>query len=337
MLKRISLLFLMVFSFSAVFAQEEAPLAPGLYAKLAVEEGDLIFKLYEKEAPLSVMSFVGLTEGTILPNEDGSPYYSNLSFYRVIKDYSLFSGDPENTGEGHTGIAFPQSEVPSLDLGNRGVLALQGYPGISQAGNFFITLMGDAFLNQVYTPFGKIVSGDDLLDNIKRNDVVKSIEILRVGSDAESYRVDEETLQAALNEAKKKELETIKVTQPDLAKVLETFPSYEKTETGIFYYIRYEGYGEKPRAGNRVSVHYTGKLLNGQVFDSSVQRGTPFSLEIGKDAVISGWVETLMDMKPGENRVVVIPPELAYGSRGAGGSIPPDAWLIFEIQLLGVE
>jgi FKBP-type peptidyl-prolyl cis-trans isomerase len=99
----------------------------------------------------------------------------------------------------------------------------------------------------------------------------------------------------------------------------------------------YEGVGIKPRTGNKVTVHYSGKLLNGQVFDSSIQRGTPYEMELGVDPVIEGWVETLMDMRPGEGRMVVIPPELAYGEKSAGNVIGPNSWLIFEIQLLNVE
>ena len=336
-MKKITLLLISILMAGLLSAQEESGLPAGLYAKIRLSEGDLIFRLYEKEAPLAVLSFVGLAEGSILPGENGAPYYQNLTFYRIIKGYALFSGDPENSGEGLTGISFSQEKVPSLSLADRGVLAYQGIPGISRAGKFFITLSGDGFLNQVYTPFGKIEAGAELLDKIKLDDPVQAVEILRVGPEAMAFRADEAALAEALAEEKKSELENLKVSNPELAAFLESLPDYEKTDSGIYYFINAEGAGDKPVPGETVSVHYQGMLLNGQIFDSSVKRGTPYSLVLGKDPVITGWVEALLDMKAGENRIVAIPPELAYGERGAGGIIPPNSWLVFQLQLLGIQ
>lgn len=99
-----------------------------------------------------------------------------------------------------------------------------------------------------------------------------------------------------------------------------------------------EGTGDKlTKAGDTISVHYTGKLENGTKFDSSVDRGTPFEFTIGQGMVIAGWEKGLLDMKVGEKRILTIPSEMGYGSQGAGGVIPPNATLIFEVELMGIK
>ena len=95
-----------------------------------------------------------------------------------------------------------------------------------------------------------------------------------------------------------------------------------------------EGSGQAAEAGNKVFVHYTGKLEDGSVFDSSVTRDQPFSFTLGAGQVIRGWEQGILGMKVGEKRVLTIPPELGYGAAGAGGVIPPNATLTFEVELL---
>jgi FKBP-type peptidyl-prolyl cis-trans isomerase FkpA len=108
------------------------------------------------------------------------------------------------------------------------------------------------------------------------------------------------------------------------------------TASGLKYAELEVGTGAEARAGQSVKVHYTGWLTNGSKFDSSVDRGQAFSFPLGAGRVIKGWDEGVAGMKVGGRRRLTIPPQLGYGARGAGSVIPPDAELIFEVQLLGV-
>jgi FKBP-type peptidyl-prolyl cis-trans isomerase FkpA len=108
------------------------------------------------------------------------------------------------------------------------------------------------------------------------------------------------------------------------------------TTSGLQIEKLVEGNGATPKTGDRVTVHYTGWLTDGSKFDSSVDRGQPFVFTIGRGQVIGGWDQGVATMKVGDKVRLTIPPELGYGARGAGGVIPPNATLIFEVELLGV-
>ena len=110
-----------------------------------------------------------------------------------------------------------------------------------------------------------------------------------------------------------------------------------KTSSGLQYEEIKVGTGAMPAVGQKVKVHYTGWLTNGTKFDSSLDRGIPFKFNLGRGEVIKGWDEGLSTMKIGGKRKLTIPPVLGYGERGAGGVIPPNATLVFEVELLGVE
>lgn len=128
-----------------------------------------------------------------------------------------------------------------------------------------------------------------------------------------------------------------KFTPDELDFIGKTWPNAKKTNTGIRYIIEREGNGPKPQPGNIVSVNYTGKLFDGTVFDKNIDPQHPFVFRVGRFMVIEGWDEVLKLMKPGEKRLVIIPSQLAYGTRGQAPVIKPDASLVFEIELLAVK
>jgi FKBP-type peptidyl-prolyl cis-trans isomerase len=156
--------------------------------------------------------------------------------------------------------------------------------------------------------------------------------IERIGAEAdkwnavEAFRTFEGSREKRLAEEKKK-------IAAELDKVAAGF---NETESGLRYKIVQEGKGPKSVSGKNVSVHYEGSLLNGQVFDSSYKRKEPISFQLGVGQVIPGWDEGIGLLKVGDKARFVIPSNLAHGSAGAGGVIPPNATLIFDVELMGI-
>jgi len=310
-------------------------LADGLYAQINTSRGEILLSLEFEKTPLTVINFTGLAEGKINTSAKKGPFYDGLKFHRVIENFMIQGGDPQGTGSGGPGYQFPDEIDDSLVFAGPGILAMANAGPGTNGSQFFITHVETSWLQGKHTIFGRVMDGQDVVNNIKQDDIIKSVEIIRVGSAAEAFQNDQAAFDAAAGELADAEKRKREEAQKSVLTEIEArWPNAQVSDSGIRFVIEQEGSGDKPAAGTKVKVHYTGMFMDGRKFDSSVDRGTPFEVVAGAHQVIAGWDETLLDMKKGEKRTIVLPPEMAYGSRGAGGVIPPDAWLVFEVELL---
>ena len=307
----------------------------GIYAQFNTAKGQILTKLHYEKTPGTVGNFVGLAEGTLANQVKGEnePYYNGLSFHRVIPDFMIQGGCPHGSGTGDPGYKFDDEFHPDLKHSGPGVLSMANAGPGTNGSQFFITHGATPWLDNKHTVFGLVTEGQDVVDSIEQGDAIKEVKIIRVGNEAEQWSAVD-AFNAFKDEREKREEAARKESEKVLNEVSEGF---EKTASGLRYKILNAGKGNQPKAGDRVTVHYEGSLLNGQVFDSSYQRKDPISFAIGTGQVIPGWDEGIGLLREGDKARLVIPPDLAYGSTGAGGVIPPNAVLLFDVELVSVN
>lgn len=307
---------------------------PGIYATFHTSKGKIVAKLHFDKTPLTVANFVGLATGEIKNTFKGlgEPYYDGLKFHRVIADFMVQGGDPTGTGAGGPGYNFEDEIHPELKHNGPGKLSMANAGPGTNGSQFFITHVATDWLDGKHTVFGEVVEGQDIVDRIAQGDSMDTVEITRVGSEAEAF--DAASVFAGAMDAKIKAEEQKRQAEADALKDLTQ--GMKRTESGLYYKILKEGSGAKPTKGQLVKVHYTGKLKNGKVFDSSHYRNEPIQFPVGVGQVIPGWDEGIMLLEEGTRAKLVIPSDLGYGARGAGGVIPPNATLIFEVDLVKI-
>ena len=302
----------------------------GVFATLYTSRGNIVCRLEYEKCPMTVANFVGLAEGSITnkAREAGTPFYDGLTFHRVIPDFMIQGGDPEGSGRGGPGYRFPDEFHATLRHDGPGVLSMANAGPGTNGSQFFITHKATPWLDDKHTVFGRVVEGQQVVDAIAGNDVVDSVRIERRGAAAAGFRADQEMF------------DHLVATHGDRARggqdaALEArLPGATVTESGLRYVITQEGSGSPPGRTTPVQVHYTGTLLDGKKFDSSHDRGEPIAFNVGTGMVIPGWDETILDMKRGEKRTVIIPPALGYGARGMPPVIPGNAYLVFDVELV---
>lgn len=309
-------------------------LSDGLYAVFHTEKGDITCTLEFKKTPMTVMNFVGLVEGELNINDPGEPFYDGLNFHRVIPDFMIQGGCPKGDGTGGPGYRFPDEFDSSLKHDGPGVLSMANAGPGTNGSQFFITHVATPWLNGKHSVFGHVVEGQDVVNKIKQGDRIESIEIVRVGKDAEDFTVTKQAFSDLVEGVEKRALEKAAEEQKKIAaEIANRYPGAKTTPSGLKYVVLKEGDGKaSPKYGQSVTVHYQGTLLDGKIFDSSILRNEPASFRIGQ--VIEGWNEALQTMTKGEKRTLIIPPELGYGNHGYPGVIPPNATLIFDVELL---
>jgi cyclophilin family peptidyl-prolyl cis-trans isomerase len=304
----------------------------GIFAIFSTNKGTIKIKLFHDKTPGTVGSFIGLAEGAIKNDVNvlGARYFDGLKFHRVIPDFMIQGGCPKGTGVGGPGYNFDDEFHSDLKHDRPGILSMANSGPATNGSQFFITHIETPWLDGKHTVFGHVIEGQEVVDTIAQNDIIKKITIERIGEEAQKWDAAEQ-FSAFVN---KKE-DRIKAAKEKEAKEIENIVAgMEKTASGLHYKINIAGEGKNSSIGSTVSVHYRGMLMDGTVFDSSYKREEPFSFTLGQGQVIQGWDEGIALLNKGASAKFVIPSDLAYGSSGAGGVIPPNATLIFEVELV---
>lgn len=323
-----------------------AKLDDGLYAKIQTAKGDILIRLAMKHAPLTVVNFAGLAEGTkattgtnptATATVTGKPFYDGLKFHRVIKDFMIQGGDPQGNGRGGPGYTFAD-EISALKHDAPGILSMANSGPATNGSQFFITHKPTPHLDGKHTVFGKVVEGLEVVNTIAQDDIMEHITIIRVGKAATKFATDEAAFVAQTKgiTQRKKDADAKYLVDFEMF-VADKYPDSTKSDSGLYYKILTKGSGDKPQSGDTVTAHYVLTLADGtEIFNSHTANKT-FTKPIGRGRLIKAWEEVIPDMQAGEKRVIISPYQLAYGERGAGRgekSVPPRSTLIFEIELV---
>jgi len=304
----------------------------GVFAILKTEKGEIVLNLFYKETPMTVTNFVGLAEGT-LDAADGKPFYDGLKFHRVISDFMIQGGDPRGNGTGGPGYKFPDEFVDGFIFDKPGKLAMANSGANTNGSQFFITHVPTDWLNYKHTIFGEVVTGQDVVDTVAQDDTIISLTIVRQGADANKFTATQADFDALI---KKVEVANEEKEKAKLAKVID---GCEKTASGIYFKVMEKGNGVKVGKGKDVTAEYIGYLIDGNPFDASKgfhpQGHEPLEFKTAAGMMIPGFDEMAQDMEYGETRHMVLPPELAYGSRGIPqAGIPGNAYLCFDVKIV---
>ena len=367
MKKRISVLLIVI---ATIISCKDAHsnLKDGLYAEIVTNKGTILAQLEFEKTPITVANFVTLAEGNnSYVNEQfkGKPFYNNLKFHRVIPDFMIQGGDPLGDGTGDTGYKF-KDEITDLKFDQGGLLAMANSGPGTNSSQFFITHKETPWLNGLHTIFGHVIeNGMETVNAIVQNDDIKSITIIRKGEAAKKFDAVKVFSNFFANEAEnlknqsKIEAENNKIYNEKYKPVIEakvaSFAALKATsvttKSGLQFKIIKKGSGKKPVNGASIYIHYAGFLEDGTLFDTSIEavanafgkfdqrradanQYTPIPFQAGKkDGMIPGFIEGIENISFGDKAILFIPTRLGYGEAGAGGVIPPNANIIFEIEL----
>ncbi|MFA5618878.1 MAG: peptidylprolyl isomerase [Weeksellaceae bacterium] len=335
---------------SSMSKEEYNNLEDGLYAQMETSKGNMLVALFEEEAPLTVANFVGLAEGS-KANEAkplGTPYYDGIIFHRVIKGFMIQGGDPDGKGTGGPGYKFEDEFFSNKKHDKKGVLSMANSGPNTNGSQFFITEVPTPWLDGRHTVFGEVIEGLDVIDSIAdvkkgpqdrpvEDVIINHVHIIKKGDKYKDYNGGE-AFDTAKTELKNKlaeiEREEKEEQSQQIKRQKELTAKAESTKSGLQYYIEKEGSGALPQNGDQLKVHYTLRLSDGSKLDSSFDRNEPLTVVVGQTQLIQGWMEALTMFKKGTKVLLIVPPELGYGEQGAGGLIPPNSTLYFDMEVL---
>lgn len=365
-MKKLTALFLGLTAFFMSCDSKTNNLKDGMYAEIETSKGTILVELEYKKTPITVANFVSLAEGknTMVDEKyKGKPFYDGLKFHRVLANFMIQGGDPDGTGMGGPGYKFKDEIVADLPLDKEGILAMaNGGPG-TNGSQFFITHTATPWLTGIHTVFGHVLeNGMEVVNKIQQDDIINKITIIRKGEDAKKFdapKIFKDNFANEVANQKKIEEEKLKMRAQyaEVIKEKQAFFTTEratstKTQSGLQFKIIKKGNGKKPVAGTQVFLNYAGYFENGDLFDSNIESiatayGTvdpnraaqkgyqPIPFTAGtKEGMIPGFIEGIEQLSYGDKAVIFIPSYLGYGERGAGGVIPPNANIIFELELL---
>ena len=312
-------------------------LSDGLYADLETSKGNIILELYYEQAPTTVSNFVALAEGNhpvVDDQHEGKRYYDGLKFHRVIENFMIQGGDPTGTGSGGPGYQFDDEFNEELKHDGPGVLSMANAGPGTNGSQFFITHVETPWLDGKHSIFGKVNSGQDVVDEIEQDDIIKTVKVVRIGEAAKSFNAPK-NFENYISEKSEADILRAEAEKESLEKLSE---GMQETESGIKYKISKEGTGPNAKKDDLLSVHYSLQLVDGSEIDSSFTRGAPIEFTCGVGQVIKGWDEAMQLLNKGSKARLIIPSELGYGAVGAGnGVIPPNATLIFDVELVDIK
>ena len=312
-------------------------LSDGLYADLETSKGNIILELYYEQAPTTVSNFVALAEGNhpVVDNQhEGKRYYDGLKFHRVIENFMIQGGDPTGTGSGGPGYQFDDEFNEELKHDGPGILSMANAGPGTNGSQFFITHVETPWLDGKHSIFGKVNSGQDVVDEIEQDDIIKTVKVVRIGEAAKSFNAPK-NFENYISEKSEADILRAEAEKESLEKLSE---GMQETESGIKYKISKEGTGPNAKKDDLLSVHYSLQLVDGSEIDSSFTRGAPIEFTCGVGQVIKGWDEAMQLLNKGSKARLIIPSELGYGAVGAGnGVIPPNATLIFDVELVDIK
>lgn len=365
-MKKSHVLFLsIIMALAGCKSSQHADLGDGIFAGIQTTKGSIILKLEYEKTPVTVANFVSLAEGDnpfVSDEFKGKKYYDGLIFHRVMKDFMLQGGDPTGTGTGSQGYKFKDEFHDSLSHHKKGILSMANSGVKTNGSQFFITHKATPWLDGKHSVFGEVVEGMDVVDSIANVTVAGSnkpsvdvimnkVEIIRNGREAKKF--DAVQIMTDYFAEEEEEIKAFEKMKSDIIsefnkqkEVAETLPS------GLKIYKITEGQGVQPRIGEKANVYYAGYLANGELFDSNMEDVAkkfnkyddrrklgggyePIPMDYSPDvALIPGFREGLLTMKVGDKIRLFIPSHLGYGPAGSRNVIPPNADLVFDLEIV---
>lgn len=335
----------------------EDQLPEGLYADIETSKGNIVLELEYKKTPMTVANFVALAEGKhnfVEAQYKDKPFYDGLKFHRVLQNFMIQGGDPLGTGEGGPGYNFPDEIVSDLKHDKAGTLSMANAGPGTNGSQFFITHGPTPHLDGMHTVFGHVIKGQEVVDAIAADDQIIKVKIIRSGNDAKKFDAPK-VFKESIEKTQKEQQETNKVIegaiQENAARLAEAKEKATKTASGLGIYVFEKGTNGKPKTGDKIQIDYAGFFEDGRLFDTGnetiankfnafdqrrkdANQYGPIPFTFGdKTGLIPGFIEGFENMNYGDRALIFIPSHLAYGERGAGGAIPPNTDLVFELYL----